>query len=63
MNFTIDGVIVSKICSKKRFLWMKTCSNLLVVRANNVRRWEFWFETLKISLIDGIAGRILHICS
>ena len=44
------------------FLWMKTC-NLLVVRANNIRRLEFWFETLEISLIDGIAGRISHICS
>ena len=32
---------------------MKTC-NLLVVRANNIRRLEFWFETLEISLIDGI---------
>ena len=41
---------------------MKTC-NLLVVRANNIRRLEFWFETLEISLIDGIAGKISHICS
>ena len=41
---------------------MKTC-NLLVVRANNIRRLEFWFEILEISLIDGIAGRISHICS
>ena len=41
---------------------MKICSNLLVVRANNIRRLEFWFETLEISLIDGIAGKISHIC-
>ena len=41
MNFMVDGVIVSKICSKQRFLWMKICSNLLVVRANNIRRLEF----------------------
>ena len=40
---------------------MKTCSNLLVVRANNIRL-EFWFETLEISLIDVIAGKISHIC-
>ena len=62
MNFTIDGVIVGEVCSQKRFLWMKICSNL-VVRANNIRRLEFWFETLEISLIDGIAGKISHICS
>ena len=41
---------------------MEICSDLLVVRANNIRRLEFWFETLEISLIDGIAGKISHIC-
>ena len=41
---------------------MKTCSNLLVVRANNVQGLEFWFGTLEISLIDEIAGKISHIC-
>ena len=40
---------------------MKTCNNLLVVRANNIRRLEFWFETLEISLIDEIAEKISHI--
>ena len=41
---------------------MEICSELLVVRANNIRRLEFWFETLEISLIDWIAGKISHIC-
>ena len=42
---------------------MEICSDLLVVRANNIRRLEFWFETLEISLTDGIAGKISHTCS
>ena len=42
---------------------MEICSELLVVRANNIRRLEFWFETLEISLTDEIAGKISHIFS
>ena len=42
---------------------MKIGGNLLVVRANNIRRLEFWYETLEISLIDGIAGKISYIWS
>ena len=41
---------------------MEICSDLLVVRANDIRRLEFRFETLEISLIDGIARKISHIC-
>ena len=63
MDFTIDGVITGEVCSKKSFLSMKICSNLLVVRANNIWRLEFWFETLEISLTDGIAGKNSHTCS
>ena len=42
---------------------MEICSDLLVVRANNIWRLEFWFETLEISLTDGIAGKISYTCS